>query len=231
MPKFLSKLLVASPPLPEHMKSKIFYHGTAVSDVEKIKSFVQKGIIPNFNGGNYSGATTALKGRAYVTPDFSVAKEYSETTGRHQIIMTISGNELLEDVIPDEDSVVALIGNMYKYREDMKISKDPEFSKLNALIKTLPEEDQQKLSYGVVSVAVASAKKLLEKMNDELKLWILQLPGTNIAHEGTIKPEAIYLIRPDSDSDLMLDSLLWNRSLGYTQLYKTWDRIDKGRKK
>lgn len=224
--RFKSKLLVAMPFLPEKMQSKTFYHGTGLDSVEDIRLFVKRGIIPNFKGGNYE-YLPSVKGRAYITADLTQACSYANA-GAYEIVLAISGKNLTKDIWPDEDSVCYLIHKIYN-----KGSRSSEIQELKSLVEKFPEKERQLLMSGDPSDGALIAKKLIPKMNEELKIWVIRQPNINLSHKGRIFPTAIYLLNDPtlgygtSEPKVGSSKLLWKEGSGYTALYEKWNSFDK----
>ena len=209
-----------------------FYHGT--DNTAKAQSIMQNGLRGLEIQGK--GKLAPVKGRAYLTPSIRYAAiyaiggdflgydmkgEYRPRTGeqpdRYGYVMVVPGS-VIQDVIPDEDSVGEFVGKYtkrnhygsYKYTAaDFECPKDdPEYAMkrmvwLNLLSAMTPRQfhgSQQ----GLIAQQAAGGKRALKSLSEESKLLLLKW-GAHLAVTGDIRPTEVWRIDKNRSKDIAKD--------------------------
>ena len=208
--------------LTDQMRQQTFYHGT--SDDESGHGILQNGIVPG-NTSHARGHTTPMAGRSYLTTDLRYGVIYCiggnmlgysdpsyliNKTGRHGRpsqygwLFVVSGDRLLDDIMPDEDSV----GEAAHYAEMILNGKAEEsaYHQHAPLFRGLLQADRQWLRYfhhnakssmtprqwkdamyGLISAQASGGKRFLKRMNDTDKLNLINA-GAHVAYRGPVIP-------------------------------------------
>lgn len=195
--QFLNEMAVPS----EDAKSKTYFHGThsraAALGIAK----------DGFKGRETTGKSSfaPVAGKVYITPHVGYAQTYAmgasiagtnhqmahHETEHHGYVFAVHGSKL-KDVQPDEDS----IGKMVWKKSHPALS---EFAKDH-----LGEPTHKKVMDGDYASWARAGKSLVKKMPDHLKNSVIA-HGAHIAHEGPLKPDAIYRIHKDKIPHLKSD--------------------------
>ena len=181
----------------------VYYHGTR-SD-EHAKSIMKDGAIKPPDLSDRSGPLRPVDGMVYITPSISYAQMYAlggnmaghgtsqleEQHGRYGYVFAIAGKEL-SNIHPDEDSIGEMIHN-----------KDIPWLDHMAryYLEEEPYDDEgQGLGYhslydavmgGEFDAMATAGRYLVDVMSNEEKLSLIDM-GADIAHEGPLKPMAVY---------------------------------------
>jgi hypothetical protein len=183
----------------EDIKQMTFYHGTTKREhaLGIAKNGIQPGVTKEKPGKN--GMMTPVVGKTYATPHIGYAQTYAlggavagsktggdwlkKSHGEHGYVFAIHGHEL-GHVQPDEDSVGEAV---HKGTHGW----------LNHMARThLTDGQQRRIKDGEYAEYARSGKKLVKKMSDSEKLSLIR-GGAHVAHEGPLKPHAVYRIHRD----------------------------------
>ena len=181
----------------------VYYHGTPIE--KYAKSIMSAGEIKPPDLSNRSGPLRPVDGMVYITPSIATVQMYAlggdmaghntpeleKKYGRYGYVFAIASKDLI-NIHPDEDSIGEMIYN-------------EEESWLNQMAKYYLEEEPyddggQMLGYrnlydavmgGEYDALATAGRYLVDVMSDEEKLSLIDM-GANIAHEGPLKPMAVY---------------------------------------
>lgn len=186
------------------LKFSTYYHGT--SNQKAGEKILQEGIRPGrITTSRKLGAPVANK--VYMTPnlkqgiiyclggdmlghDLSLFIKYE---GQNGYLFSISKNQLINDLQPDEDDIGYLLSYLFKGKHhgmNIKINNQ-NFSWLKTMAeKKLTYLQLQKLNGFIYDdfELFTIGKKLVKFMNAEQKLQLIN-SGANVAHSGIINPE------------------------------------------
>lgn len=187
--------------------AKTYYHGTY--KVKDASDILKNGIkAPDLTGRNEK--LTPRKGKVYITSHLRTAQIYAiggDVAGSDSpyaipndihyapfgFLFVIDGKDL-KDIEPDEDNVGELIWQIQlDYKKGIQPSVEQRTLLDLARIALTPRQLQRVFQgeYGDWAVA---GKKIIPKLSDEMKLWLIDQPNVHIAHHGTIFPKEAWQI-------------------------------------
>jgi hypothetical protein len=185
------KHLIMEAEASEAMKQMTFYHGTTRR--EAALGIAKDGIKPGAVK-QAKGHLAPVAGKVYATPHIGYAQTYAmggdiagsdhmmthHKTEPHGYVFAVHGDQL-KHVQPDEDSVGEAI---YHKKHGW----------LNHMANQhLTDGQLRRVKDGEYAEFARSGKKLVKKMTDSQKLDVIH-GGAHIAHEGELKPHAVYRI-------------------------------------
>lgn len=200
----------------ENMRTMAFYHGTKHED--KALSIMQHGLRPGNAGTTARGRMQPVAGRTYLTSSLKYGIIYAiggdmlgcseasvpyliDKAGRHGYLFVVDGQDLADDVQPDEDSVGAAVmhadralkgdtrgyendafaQNIFRSQKDW-IARFVYFAKTNMTSKQFYDS-----VHGEVAAWASGGKRLLKKMPDDFKRALIH-KGAHVAYLGPIQP-------------------------------------------
>jgi hypothetical protein len=219
------------------MQQQTYYHGT--SDDQNGRNIVQHGIKPG-NVGHSRGHMVPVTGRSYLTSNLkygiiyciggnmlgSSSDEYLiNKTGRHGPasqfgwLFVISGQTLIDDVQPDEDSV----GEAAMYADRILSAADSQWYAQEPLYQGLLNADRAWLKRfhwnarhsmtarqwddalsGSVAAQASGGKRFLKRMTDADKIGLINA-GAHVAYRGLIMADQAWRFDKKKTSELATD--------------------------
>lgn len=195
--QFLNEMAVPS----DATKAKTYYHGTT-------SRAAALGIAKDgFKGREVQGKSSMapVVGKVYVTPHLHYAQIYAQggdiagtkhqmshhETDHHGYVFAVHGHQM-KNVQPDEDSIGEMLYNK-------------KHSGLAHLARQhLGDATHKKVMDGDTAAWARAGKTLVKKMPDHMKNELID-HGAHVAHEGPLKPDAIYRIHKDKIQHLKRD--------------------------
>ena len=182
--QIMKPVKTAMPHLPDDLKSTVFYHGTSGQD--KVDVILRDGLQPN-KKSKYRGQWKSQKGRVYLTRHLGEAVYYAMYKNKEEFgyVFAFSGNQLEQDVNPDEDIVgrAAWWLILYDYVPNLETPEGfLEFARDVNDKTPLPR------------ASGPAGKLLLDIMPETMKAEWLRL-SRNVAYQGWVMPTACWRIR------------------------------------
>lgn len=186
-------------------KKKTFYHGT--KSKKAAESIMRSGIQPP-DLTDRSGDLRPMEGKVYLTDDLKYAIIYAiggsylghEAPERfideseYGYVFVIPGREL-NDIVPDEDSVGALLGKVLKGKAHRKFNFLEKMGR-----RLLSRQDLRRIEMGEYAYYAKAGKLILPQLSEKQIYLILSeageylYNGPHIAHTGAIDPSEVWRI-------------------------------------
>ena len=199
--KVAQKQVVARPVQPVD-RSKTYYHGTSkIQDATKI---MREGLVPPELNGR-KDFLTPVQGKVYLTSKLEYAMIYAlggDVAGHdsghmfrdenfYGYLFVIPGENLADDIQPDEDFVGEQVGNALNNDANM----DPQLRTWlkNYALTLLTENQIRKVKEGEYIYYAAAGKKLLKKLPPKVIDALIDA-GAAIAHTGKVMPTEVWRI-------------------------------------
>lgn len=189
-------------PLPESFKGKTFYHGTPTK--ERAEKILHEGLKAPDLIDDKRGKLKPVKGRVYLTTHIDYAQIYAlggnlagssgerlvKEHGQYGYVFLVNGNELKEDVQPDEDIIGEAIAD-FKFKWLTNLAEE----KLTAAAL-------KKVRQGFYGDWAAAGKKLVKFISSKQMEEIMEWKG-HTAHLGDVKPFQVWRIDRNDCSKLL----------------------------